>query len=291
MCAAIVSLNLIWTVSADLLFDLVYPNLAATAEGVQLALFSGGASLGPWLIGLIVDYLRSKGIDKGTFCQNLSSASCEEAVRLFSMKIGLTVSMLSLFLAGSSFLLATLFVVKDIKKNRTLGKTTSAPVEQPSKPAPMEKPIDKSAPMEKPIDKPATIVKHATVEKPSYKTAPFVRVPPVKKPDEKPAIIMKRAPVEQPSKPAPMEKPIDKPATVVKHAPFEEPIGKPATIIMKPDFSEKQQLDDSLATWDGVSVANFFDAMKIDMVKPTPMVKPAPMEKHIDEPAPIEKAS
>jgi len=111
-----VTLNLNWSIIADILLYIVPPNIRSTAEALQiLASHAFGDAGSPYLIGLISDSIYSHLANSEDSCQISPSEDCvkEEVQKYHSLLYSLITNIGVEFIGGILFFITAIYIVKD----------------------------------------------------------------------------------------------------------------------------------------------------------------------------------
>jgi len=121
-----ISLNLNWSIVADILLYVVVPTRRGTAEAIQI-LFSHlfGDAGSPYLIGIVSDSLKQNTVVQDRFCLPIyephfriadngnKTVLCNDVRDFYSMQYSLVVNILIVFLGAICFFISAIFIIKD----------------------------------------------------------------------------------------------------------------------------------------------------------------------------------
>jgi len=115
-----VTMNLNWSIVADILLYTVIPTRRGTAEAIQILISHMIGDAGsPYLIGVISDGLKETTFSEGKTCDaNLASNSnasdlCDSARDFYSMQYAFMLNIVMVLLGGICFLICAIYVVRD----------------------------------------------------------------------------------------------------------------------------------------------------------------------------------
>jgi len=111
-----VTLNLNWSIIADILLYIVPPNIRSTAEALQiLASHAFGDAGSPYLIGLISDSIYSHLSNSTDSCLISESEDCEtdQVQKYHSLLYSLITNIGVEFIGGILFFITAIYIVKD----------------------------------------------------------------------------------------------------------------------------------------------------------------------------------
>ncbi|XP_017771278.1 PREDICTED: protein spinster isoform X3 [Nicrophorus vespilloides] len=107
VCVGMVSMNMTWSIVADILLYVVLPTRRSTAEGLQMLVSHALGDAGsPYLIGVVSDVLKIK----------LGNGTPDASTDFHSLQYALFITCFVEVLGGVFFLINAFYIVKDKKK-------------------------------------------------------------------------------------------------------------------------------------------------------------------------------
>jgi len=109
-----VSMNLNWSIVADILLYTVIPTRRGTAEAIQILIshFAGDAG-SPYLIGVISDGLKETRFSEANVCDGSNPELCENQRQFYSMQYAFMLNIVMVLLGGVCFIICAIYVVRD----------------------------------------------------------------------------------------------------------------------------------------------------------------------------------
>jgi len=122
-----ISLNLNWSIVADMLLYVVSPTRRGTAEALQILVSHALGDAGsPFLIGVVTDGLENVTITKNEYCSDLNKPDqllntttqtpmtrCEANIKFYSMQYSLLINVFVVGIGALFFFLTAIWIVKD----------------------------------------------------------------------------------------------------------------------------------------------------------------------------------